>query len=418
MRKEEKLTIEDHKRYMDENVQQYLKPMMVDILKRRPSNVLEFIMDWCQTKGVQIQKAKPAEEPVVVEEQTHIEDVAKGQIRKSVQEILVPPVPPKPDIASSEDEEEHGDFDEEEENKKLNDRASTTKKKMAISAEVYGDFNQQEEFNPPVIEKTEEQMAKIKEVLGMNFMFADLEEKEQEIIIKAMSIRNYEADDNVIRQGDDGAELFVVGSGQLECTKLFEGKEEETFLKNYKVGDVFGELALMYNAPRAAKIVAKEPSVLFSLDRGTFNHIVKSSTIKRRETYDAFLSKIDILSDLDVTEKAKICDCLKKEVFSEGQNIINEGEEGDRFYMIQSGEATAFQKQEDGTEKSVFKYKENDYFGELALLNNDKRKATIRVTSDKMIVASLDSQSFKRLLGPIEDILQRNSSKYEKYMTG
>ena len=100
----------------------------------------------------------------------------------------------------------------------------------------------------------------------------------------------------------------------------------------------------------------------------------------------------------------------------EGQNIITEGEEGDRFYMIQSGEADAFQKQEDGSEKSVFKYKENEYFGELALINNEKRKATIRVTSDKMEVASLDSQSFKRLLGPIEDILQRNSSKYEKYM--
>ena len=415
MKKEEKLTIEDHKRYMDENVQQYLKPMMVDILKRRPPNVLEFIQEWCQTKGVQIQKAKTTEEPPVAEEHKHVEAVAKEEIRKSVQEIQVAH---QPDIPSSEDEEEHGDFDEEEENRKLTDRASATKKKMAISAEAYGAYNQQEEFQAPVIEKSDEQVSKIKEVLGMNFMFADLEEHDQEIIIKAMSIRNYEAGEEVIKQGDDGAELFIVGSGQLECTKLFEGKEEETFLKNYQVGDVFGELALMYNAPRAAKIVAKEPSVLFSLDRGTFNHIVKSATIKRRDTYEAFLSKIDILSDLDVYEKAKVCDCLKREVFTEGQNVINENEEGDRFYLIQSGEAKAFQKQEDGSEKVVFEYKENDYFGELALINNEKRKATIRVSSDKLVVATLDAQSFRRLLGPIGDILKRNSSKYQKYIKG
>lgn len=415
MKKDEKLTIEDHKRYMDENVQQYLKPMMVDILKRRPTNVLEFIQEWCQTKGLQIQKAKTADEHPVIEATQNVETVVRDEIRRSVQEIQTT-FPP--DIPSSEDEDEHGDYDEEEEEKKLADRASTTKKKMAISAEAYGEHNQQEEFIAPLVEKSDEQINRIREVLGMNFMFADLEEGDQQIVINAMSIRNYETGDEVIKQGDDGAELFIVGSGKLECTKLFEGKEEETHLKEYVVGDVFGELALMYNAPRAARIVAKEPSVLFSLDRGTFNHIVKSAAVKRRENYENFLSKIDILSDLDVYEKAKICDCLKKEVFLKDQNIIVENEEGDRFYLIESGEAKALKKQEDGSEQVVFEYKENDYFGELALINNEKRKATIKVTSDKMVVATLDAQSFRRLLGPIEDILKRNSSKYEKYIKG
>ena len=46
-------------------------------------------------------------------------------------------------------------------------------------------------------------------------------------------------------------------------------------MKVYGPGESFGELALLYNAPRAATIIAKSDSVLFSLDRETFNHIVK-----------------------------------------------------------------------------------------------------------------------------------------------
>ena len=46
-------------------------------------------------------------------------------------------------------------------------------------------------------------------------------------------------------------------------------------MKVYGPGESFGELALLYNAPRAATIIAKSDSVLFALDRETFNHIVK-----------------------------------------------------------------------------------------------------------------------------------------------
>ena len=53
---------------------------------------------------------------------------------------------------------------------------------------------------------------------------------------------------------------------------------KETFLKNFNPGDVFGELALLYNAPRAASIQAKSESALWVLDRNTFNSIVKEAS--------------------------------------------------------------------------------------------------------------------------------------------
>lgn len=90
----------------------------------------------------------------------------------------------------------------------------------------------------------------------------------------------------------------------------------------------------MYNAPRAASIIASEESVCFSLDRDTFNHIVKNAAIQKREKYDGFLQKIDILSTLDHYEREKICDCLLTEEFKKDEYVINEGDDGDKFYLI------------------------------------------------------------------------------------
>ena len=192
--------------------------------------------------------------------------------------------------------------------------------------------------------------------------------------------------------------------------------ENEIFIKNYVSGELFGELALMYNVPRAASISAIEKSTLFALDRETFNNIVKGSIIKARERNEKFISKVEILKDLDCMEVQKICDCLQYEEYLKGDLVIQEGDEGEKFYLIEEGTASAFKTDSETGEKEVFTYSSNDYFGELALLNNNKRQASIRVTSDVLKVYSIDKAAFKRLLGPIEDILQRNKDRYDQYL--
>ena len=321
----------------------------------------------------------------------------------------------KDGLSSSEDEDDQNYAEDEEMAHKLDKMKSLGKKKMAISAESYGNYNKLTEFKPKIVQKTAEQTQQIRAVLKLSFMFNALDEKDLEIVIGAMNVSKYAQDDFVIKQGEDGSELFIVGNGSLKCEKVFAGTDKPTFLKNYTVGEVFGELSLMYNAPRAASISAIQNSVCYSLDRDTFNNIVKSAAIKRRELYEQFLKKVDILAELDGYERAKLCDCLETKHFNKDDYIIKEGEEGDRFYFIQEGTADAL-KTESGVEKKVFEYKENDYFGELALLNNEKRKASIKVTSNVMVVAAMDKLTFKRILGPVENILKRNADKYQQIL--
>ena len=71
--------------------------------------------------------------------------------------------------------------------------------------------------------------------------------------------------------------MYVIDQGELDCFRVFKKGDDPKFLKTYKPGESFGELALLYNAPRAATIKSKTNSILFSLDRDTFNAIVKDS---------------------------------------------------------------------------------------------------------------------------------------------
>ena len=53
--------------------------------------------------------------------------------------------------------------------------------------------------------------------------------------------------------------------------------------------------------------------MLLSLDRGTFNNIVKEAAIKRRERYEEFLQKVSLLEDMDPYERSQLADALKSE---------------------------------------------------------------------------------------------------------
>ena len=60
----------------------------------------------------------------------------------------------------------------------------------------------------------------------------------------------------------------------------------------------------------------------------------------------------------------------------------------------------------------VKQYLVGDYFGERALLKNEPRAANVIALSE-CVVVSMDRHSFKRLLGPLEDLLKRNLDLYE-----
>jgi len=314
--------------------------------------------------------------------------------------------------SSDVDEEEQKRIDEEMRKRQQKKKVGRT----SVSAEVYGIHNVKKPFIPRVIPKTDEQIGRIKDRCMLSFIFNSLEDKELKTVIDSFEEKKYTAGQNVITQGEEGDVLYLVDSGELDCEKVFKAGDKPTYLKTYKAGESFGELALLYNAPRAATIRAKTESTCWALDRECFNNIVKDAAIKKREKYENTLKKVEILKSIDPYELGQICDALKTQTFEKGETIIKQGDKGDVFYILDEGKAHAEKVFEDGKKSSNVKdYESGGYFGELALLKGEPRAATI-IADTNCKCLSLDRMAFKRLLGPLEKILQRNSENYIKYM--
>lgn len=112
-----------------------------------------------------------------------------------------------------------------------------------------------------------------------------------------------------------------------------------------------------------------------------------------------------------------IADALQPISFNDGEIIVEQGQPGDDFYIIESGTAVVFQRRsEDEPQTEVGRLGPSQYFGEIALLLDRPRAATV-IARGPLKCVKLDRARFERLLGPCADILKRNMEHYNSLIS-
>ncbi|EGG05042.1 uncharacterized protein MELLADRAFT_75083 [Melampsora larici-populina 98AG31] len=260
-----------------------------------------------------------------------------------------------------------------------------------------------------VIPKTTEQRSRIESSIKENLLFRNLDEEQYNDVLNAMSELKVSLGTEVIVQGGVGDFFYVVEEGTFDVYVRAPAKK----VHSYGPGGSFGELALMYNAPRAATVVATSQSAtLWALDRVTFRSILMEHTSRKRKMYESFLSTVPILASLTAGERSKIADSLEERTINEGVEVVKEGEIGREFYIIESGRVEVTKKREGDESEVVGSLGKGDHFGELALLNSAPRAATVTAIGGRLRVAALGEKAFTRLLGPVIEILSRHAESH------
>jgi cAMP-dependent protein kinase regulator len=390
--------------YITNTLDPILEEMIADVIQAMPEDIHDFMIQWLRKRSglsvghcrmsiaqtnVKLKEELTRTHGMISEMTAQVGSSSGGDVKREAEE---------------EEEEEDDDCDELPPDF-LKSEASMSKVRSSVSAEAYGEWNQKKAFEPPKYPKTQEQKTRLSQTLQKSFMFDGIDPVDMETIILAMKECPFDPSTKVIEEGESGDFLFVIEKGTLECYKQING--ESKVVKTCSEGDVFGELALLYNCPRAADVVAKDSCICWQLDRDTFNSIVKDAAVKRREKYDAFLKSVTLLSTIDAYERSQIADALVAETFRSGEIIVKQDEPGNKFYIVESGTLYALKDSE-----RVKDYKAGDYFGELALLKNQPRAASVVVSSDTARVLCMSRVSFTKMLGPLADVLASRVNTY------
>ncbi|WIA37000.1 hypothetical protein OEZ86_008237 [Tetradesmus obliquus] len=248
----------------------------------------------------------------------------------------------------------------------------------------------------------------IAKALSKLLLFDRLEPAAQAKVVEHTWTRSVAAGEILIQEGETGlaaTELYVVKSGTFE---VLERRKNVSMRVNTKEpGDVFGEVSLMYNCPRTATVAATTDAVVWVLERDVFRKYMEEFAKAESHQIELFLNQVPLLAKLSRPDKQRLVDAFVEESFPAGATIIREGDPGDKFYIIKSGEAVVTQ-----AGKEVNRLFKSDFFGERALLVNEPRGATV-AASQATVCIVLDRETFTEILGPLDSAMTAAKSDVE-----
>lgn len=267
-------------------------------------------------------------------------------------------------------------------------------------------FNSSDSFSPDenrqlqVFAKPESSRQFLQQSLSGHYLFEALGKEDMTRIIDCMRPTFAEFDEQVIKQGDFGDLFFCLETGSAVASV----NNKEVF--TYEPGGCFGELALIYNSPRAASVTAKTACKLWALDLKTFRYILATTSSSKMVKRCEFLKKCAFLDALSNEQIGKLAGALDVATFSDGQHIIRQGDSGNSFYIIEDGNVRCTQIKSSGREVDLITLKFGDYFGEMALMLNETRHANC-IAQGTVSCLTLDRNKFYMLLGSVQDVLAK-----------
>jgi putative peptide zinc metalloprotease protein len=200
----------------------------------------------------------------------------------------------------------------------------------------------------------------------------------------------------VFRRGDAADAFYVVRSGTIRIEDENEADGDTVVLTTLGRGDAFGELGLLGSAPRAATARAEGRTTLFRVDKASFDRLLADditapSFAPTMQAY-AELRALSVFRGLSTADLALVLEHGTWVAVSPGEVLIRQGEPGDAFYALGAGQVDVVRDDEIVTTLGP-----GDHFGEVALLTDAPRNATV-IAHTPARVFRLDRHGFTAVI--------------------
>ena len=223
--------------------------------------------------------------------------------------------------------------------------------------------------------------------------FDDLPEDVLSDLAGRVRLRIVRPGEPVFRQGDRPDAFYVIRTGTVQI----EDEDPETGdirgLRRMSRGESFGEMGLLGSHRRQATVRAADDVELFVVDKGTFDRLLaedmRAPDFAHTMQALAELRELSVFHGLDSDQLSGILEHGEWITAAHGDELVTQGEPGDRFYVIESGRAEIVR---DGT--VIDSVSKGMYVGEVALLRDIPRTATV-VAVTPMRVFALDRDGFE-----------------------
>ncbi|MGO0062552.1 peptidase domain-containing ABC transporter [Brevibacillus fluminis] len=252
-------------------------------------------------------------------------------------------------------------------------------------------------------------------------LFDVFSDEEKQLLAGQFQSEAFSMGQTIVDRDNTADSFYLIVSGKARKIGV-NSAGKETNLGLLLPGEHFGEHSLLDGeAASALTIRASTPLEVLRLGRSQFQELVAQNPaidnyfrqFISSDVIRTFLKNNTVLTHVDHAALRSLLDRLEVRTYEPGMCLVREGEAGDAFYIVKEGSALV----EKGPEAAVVnRLYPGDFFGELALLTGEPRKATIRA-ADTVTAFRLSKTDFDELIQNYPVILESIRSISSHYST-